>query len=61
MILKCKCRHKVQDEMYGSQMRVHNFARKGFSDSKPGWRCTVCGNVKYANANIESLTAGSVE
>jgi hypothetical protein len=40
----CKCKHKYQDEKYGKNMRVHNWARKAKING--GWRCTVCGDVK---------------
>lgn len=45
MIMKCNCKHKAQDELNGTGMRVHNFAR-GENGGKGGMRCTVCGNVK---------------
>ena len=37
-ILKCKCEHKSQDEMYGKLNRVFN----ELGNNK--YRCTVCGN-----------------
>ena len=40
-ILRCNCNHKFQDEKYGAQMRVHNFAAKD-----KNWRCTVCGATR---------------
>ena len=40
-VLKCKCSHEAQDEIYGKGMRLHNHANK---DDK--WRCTVCGDTK---------------
>ena len=45
-ILKCKCAHDYQDEEYGLGNRVHNYAPKGTVTGKPGWRCTVCVDVK---------------
>ena len=47
MILKCNCKHEFQDKEYGPGMRVHNYAPKGYN-GQPGWRCTVCENVKPA-------------
>jgi hypothetical protein len=36
-ILKCKCQHQDQDQMYGPGNRVHNETKE------PGeYRCTVC-------------------
>ena len=46
MILSCKCDHKFQDENYGVGNRVHNIAIKKLINGKPGYRCTVCGNVR---------------
>lgn len=47
VIIKCHCKHKQQDRMYGLQSRVHNEMAE-----KKGWRCTVCGNVKSYNVKI---------
>jgi hypothetical protein len=41
-IMKCSCKHKEQDKMYGEGMRVHN----SLKDVTKGYRCTVCQNVK---------------
>jgi len=41
MILKCDCKNKQQDKMYGNQMRVMNKTSK---DST--YRCTVCAKEK---------------
>ena len=38
-IIQCKCEHEQQDKMYGKQKRVHN-------QTRDGWRCTVCKDVK---------------
>ena len=35
--------------MYGRAVRLHNFARGAYGKAG-GWRCTVCGNLKQANA-----------
>jgi len=43
-IIKCKCEHEYQDVVYGKGNRVHNQA--GSNDSRPAWRCTVCGDKK---------------
>jgi hypothetical protein len=43
--LKCNCKHSFQDKEHGKGIRVHNFAPKG-NQGSPGWRCTVCKNVK---------------
>jgi hypothetical protein len=48
-IIKCSCKHAFQDATYGLGLRVHNFARKP-GGTEPGWRCTVCLNVKPATA-----------
>jgi len=42
-ILPCKCKHEYQDELYKKGKRVHNRCGR---DKSPGWRCTVCGDVK---------------
>ena len=52
MILTCTCKHKFQDTQYGPNQRVHNHAPKG-NAGNPGWRCTVCGNVKPAKKEKE--------
>lgn len=44
MILKCKCNHAYQDQIYGNENRIHNKA-KGPNNTVE-WRCTVCGNVR---------------
>lgn len=44
-IKECDCQHEFQDEEYGQQNRVHNFAPKGYH-GRAGWRCTVCSKVK---------------
>mgnify|MGYP003985295631 FL=1 len=49
MIKKCTCKHKFQDEKYGPNQRVHNFALKG-NQGHAGWRCTVCSDVKPAGS-----------
>ena len=49
MIKKCDCWHKFQNERYGANMRVHNYANKA-NDGRGGWRCTVCTRIKEANA-----------
>lgn len=36
---RCKCEHKVQDQIHGYKMRVHNVGAKGD-------RCTVCSDLK---------------
>jgi len=41
MILKCTCRHAVQDERYGSANRVHNAMAKQ-AKSPQQYRCSVC-------------------
>lgn len=43
-VIRCKCVHKDQDEMYGKGMRIHNVCKQG-----KGWRCTVCQDVKQRN------------
>ena len=43
-ILKCDCYHKVQDQMYGPQNRVHNVGKK--KDGGVKFRCTVCKKEK---------------
>ena len=47
-VIKCSCKHKFQDNEYGKGNRLHNYARKGYLKGDPGWRCTVCSNVKPA-------------
>jgi hypothetical protein len=39
--------HPFQDSYYGLYNRVHNYAIKGYSGN-PGWRCTICLNVRPA-------------
>ena len=39
-IIKCKCKHKFQDEKYDKK-RLHNYGEKDKI-----WRCTVCGNTR---------------
>ena len=41
MILKCICKHKMQDKLHGKNMRVHT-PMKGTTTVGGGWRCTVC-------------------
>ena len=41
-IAHCTCEHKVQDEIYGKQNRVHNWTKKG-------WRCIGCLSIKPEN------------
>lgn len=36
-IIKCRCRHEYQDQLYGRGNRVHNPVGNG------SWTCTVCG------------------
>ena len=36
MIQQCTCKHSIQDELHGKQMRVH-------TEGKDNIRCTVCG------------------
>ena len=53
-IRHCSCKHEFQDEMYGKNMRVHNYGEKSYKSgggSHPGWCCTVCGTVKRAQEN----------
>ena len=45
--IKCNCNHDYQDKEYGAKNRVHNYALKGYRGA-PGWRCTVCRDVKKA-------------
>ena len=40
-IIKCKCKHKFQDDKYGDKKRVHNYGEK-----EKTWRCTVCNDTK---------------
>lgn len=49
MILPCTCYHAFQNQYYGQGQRVHNFTPKGYTNGKPGWRCTVCARVKPAS------------
>lgn len=51
MILSCSCEHKVQDEVWGKGMRVHNPCHP--KESIRRWRCTVCLNERYASATAE--------
>ncbi len=51
--IKCSCKHGYQDRECGDGIRLHNYARKG-RNGEPGWRCTVCCDVKVASqADIE--------
>ena len=59
-ILRCNCNHAYQDNLYGVGNRVHNFAPKGFGNS-PGWRCTVCGNVKSAQPRAQATADAAVK
>lgn len=55
MIKYCTCYHEAQNKFYGNGQRVHNYALKG-NQGRPGWRCTVCSNVKSAGKNdLEDL------
>jgi len=47
-VIQCTCGHEWQDGRYGKQMRVHNYAPKGYGGN-PGWRCVVCLNMKPAS------------
>ena len=49
MINQCKCKHKAQDQLHGSQNRVHNNTTVKASDGKVVVRCTVCGEEKTVN------------
>ena len=51
MILRCTCENKGQDELHGKGMRVHNLALKGMNTA-PGYRCTVCGKIRAAAAEV---------
>ena len=44
-IKKCSCVSQYQDERYGQGNRVHSYAPRG-NNGSPGWRCTICGDVK---------------
>jgi len=44
-IMWCSCEHTFQDEKYGKNKRVHNFAVNS-NNKAGGWRCTVCEKVK---------------
>jgi len=44
MIVKCKCKHEVQDQTYGNGMRVCNTTTGKAPDGHVEVRCTVCGN-----------------
>ena len=46
MIQQCKCKHPVQDELHGKQMRVH-------TESKDGLRCTICGPKARSHARLD--------
>jgi len=52
MVIKCTCKHEVQDKMYGPGMRVHNFA-KAVLNKQGGYRCTVCKAIKPLNIKPE--------
>lgn len=51
-IQTCNCTHymggksgaEFQDRLYGAGNRLHN--KTGQNGKNPGWRCTVCGDVK---------------
>ena len=45
MLLKCKCKHEMQDKLHGNGIRVHNKTIKG-KNMKDNYRCTVCGNER---------------
>jgi hypothetical protein len=59
MIMQCSCKHKFQDKLYGSGMRVHNECRKhkhaagGGVGGLTGYRCTVCATKKDAGPKVE--------
>lgn len=42
IIRRCSCSNQAQDNMHGSQMRVHNITSKTKDKDVPLWRCTVC-------------------
>ena len=51
MILPCTCEHKMQDEMYGHKMRVHNAVPQPSAPDQ--WRCTICLTERGANRTEE--------
>ena len=52
MIIECNCRHKVQDELHGWQLRVHNPMKLATKDSRQRYRCTVCGKEREKNGIV---------
>jgi len=47
-IIECDCAHDYQDQKYGKQKRVGNWAPK-----QSGHRCTVCRKVKGKPAPVK--------
>jgi hypothetical protein len=43
--VKCSCKHKHQDELYGANIRVANPTTKAFPDGTLEVRCTVCNAI----------------
>lgn len=52
MIMKCDCINKMQDELHGPGMRVHNKMVTP-KTGKQEYRCTVCQSVKAGKSNEE--------
>ena len=44
---KCYCISEYQDEKYGKDIRVYNETTKYPDPKEGGFRCTVCGRLKY--------------
>lgn len=44
--IKCTCNHKVQDELYGNQVRLANPTSKQYPDNTIEVRCTVCNRIE---------------
>lgn len=51
-ILKCNCKHEYQDQVYGTNMRVHNRGVVKGTKENPyaEYTCTVCGKSQQVNA-----------
>jgi len=49
-VAPCDCANRGQDEIYGKQMRLHNFCNQPITKKEMGgMRCTVCGKTKPRN------------
>jgi len=42
MIVKCSCKHEVQDKIHGKHRRVANPTAKKTTEGRITVRCTVC-------------------